>query len=187
MNQVRRVVTGASETGTPVVVSDSIIEGAQLKLAPSHVFLTIWGSDGTPSVPNAGSQPSFHAWYPPAGGYRFAVVTLPPQGTMPGDMSAMSPEQIQAMMADGVAEAEGKLPGLVPSMEFDHPGFHRSNTVELVYILSGEAIVDLDDGKIVRLSAGDTLVQNGVRHNWHNPRHEPLVLLLTMIGAQGGV
>jgi len=99
-------------------------------------------------------------------------------------MSAMTPEQIQAVMADGIAEAESKVPGLLPSMEPDHPGFHQSNTIELVYILSGEATVDLDDGKTVSLSGGDSLVQNGVRHNWHNPGLEPLVLFVTMIGAQ---
>lgn len=183
MKQVRRVVTGASEAGTPVVVSDSMVDGAELNLAPGHVFLTLWGSDSIPSVPNAGGEPGFQSWYPPAGGFRFAVVTLPPRGTPPPDTSALTPEQIQAAMADGIAEAEGKLPGLLPSMEPDHPGFHQSNTVELVYVLSGEAVVDLDDGKTVSLSAGDSLVQNGVRHNWHNPGLEPLVLLVTMIGA----
>ena len=69
-------------------------------------------------------------------------------------------------------------------MEPDNPGFHQSDTIDLVYILSGEAEVDLDESKTVRLSAGDSLVQNGVRHNWHNPETEPLVLLVTMIGAQ---
>jgi mannose-6-phosphate isomerase-like protein (cupin superfamily) len=185
MKQVRRVVTGISETGTPMVASDTMIEGTELGLAPAHTFLTLWGSDSIPSVPNMGSQPSFQAWYPPPGGYRFTVITLPPRGTKPLDTSTFTPEQLQAAMNAGIAEAESKVPGLVPSMEFDHPGFHRSNTIELVYVLSGAAVVDLDDGKEVRLSAGDSLVQNGVRHNWHNPGLEPLVLLVTMIGAQG--
>jgi mannose-6-phosphate isomerase-like protein (cupin superfamily) len=184
MKQIRRVVTGTSDTGTPVVVSDSIVDGAELNLAPNHVFLTLWGSDTNPSVPNDGSQPGFQTWYPPAGGFRFVVVTLPPRGTPPPDMSTMTPEQIQAVMADGIAEGERKVPGLLPSMEPDHPGFHQSNTIELVYILSGDATVDLDDGKTISLSAGDSLVQNGIRHNWHNPGLEPLVLLVTMIGAQ---
>jgi mannose-6-phosphate isomerase-like protein (cupin superfamily) len=184
MKQVRRVVTGTSDTGKPMIVSDTLVEGAELKLAPSHVFLTLWGSDNIPSVPNTGSNPNFQTWYPPPGGFRFAVLTLPPRGTTAGDMSALTPEQIQAMMADGIAEGESKVPGLLPSMEFDHPGFHRSNTIELVYILSGAAVVDLDDSKTVSLSAGDSIVQNGTRHNWHNPSLEPLVLLVTMIGAE---
>src|SRR5262245_1980410 len=132
MQQVRRVVTAASGTGTPVVVSDTLVDGASLKLAPNHVFLTLWGSDSIPSVPNAGSSPGFQTWYPPPGGFRFGVITLPPRGTLPADTSAMTPEQIQAMMADGIAEAESKLPGLLPSMEPDHPGFHQSATIELV-------------------------------------------------------
>lgn len=184
MKQVRRVVTGTSESGTPVVVSDGLVDGAELGLAPGHVFLTLWGSDSVPSVPGMGDKPAFQSWYPPPGGFRFAMVTLPPRATPPPDMSAMTPEQIQAAMAEGIAEAESKVPGLLPSMEPDHPGFHQSNTVEIVYILSGAAVVDLDDGKTVSLSAGDSLVQNGVRHNWHNPELEPLVLLVTMIGAQ---
>lgn len=184
MNQIRRVVTGFSEAGKPVVTSDTVVKGAEFDLAPRHSFLTLWGSDSTPSVPSMGSKPNFQTWYPPPGGFRFVVVTLPPRGTLPLDTSAMTPEQIQALMADEFAEAESKVPGLLPSMEPDHPGFHQSNTIDLVYVLSGEAVVDLDDGKTVRLSAGDSLVQNGVRHNWHNPETEPLVLLMTMIGAQ---
>lgn len=184
MKQMRRVVTGHSDAGKSAILSDTVVTGEVLGLAPGHVFLTLWGSDAAPSMPGAGSEPGFHGWYPPPGGFRFTVVTLPPRGTPSPDMAGLTPEQIQAAMAAGIAEAENKLPGLLPSMEPDHPGFHQSNTVDLVYVLSGEGVVDLDDGGSVRLSAGDSLVQNGVRHNWHNPGTEPLILLVTMIGAQ---
>lgn len=42
----------------------------------------------------------------------------------------------------------------------------------------------LDDGETVRLRAGDTLVQNGTRHAWHNRGTEPCVVVACLVGAE---
>ena len=53
------------------------------------------------------------------------------------------------------------------------PGFtspmHRTLTIDYGMILSGEIDLILDGGETIRLVAGDTLIQRGTNHIWHNP------------------
>ena len=49
---------------------------------------------------------------------------------------------------------------------------HRTNTIDYVVVISGEMMMQLDEGE-VRLRAGDVLVQRGTNHNWVNPGPEP--------------
>jgi quercetin dioxygenase-like cupin family protein len=49
--------------------------------------------------------------------------------------------------------------------------------------LSGEVILELDDGAKVTLRAGDTYVQNGTRHRWSNTGAVPAVIAVVLIGA----
>ena len=50
-------------------------------------------------------------------------------------------------------------------------------------VLSGEVILELDDGAEKVLRAGDTVVQNGTRHRWGNRGTEPAVVAVFLIGA----
>jgi quercetin dioxygenase-like cupin family protein len=50
-------------------------------------------------------------------------------------------------------------------------------------VLSGEVVLELDDGAKKVLRPGDTAVQNGTRHRWGNPGTEPAVLAVFLIGA----
>jgi quercetin dioxygenase-like cupin family protein len=47
----------------------------------------------------------------------------------------------------------------------------------------GEVDLELDAGETVRLRAGDTVVQNGARHAWHNRGTVPCVLVVCLVGA----
>ena len=72
-----------------------------------------------------------------------------------------------------MAELEEKLPGMVGHMEPDAPGMHTTDTVDFEVVLSGEVVLELDDGAEVTLKQGDTVVQNGTRHAWHNRGRRP--------------
>jgi len=50
-------------------------------------------------------------------------------------------------------------------------------------VLSGQAVLELDDGVAVTLDAGDTYILNGTRHRWSNPGHVPAVIAVTFVGA----
>ena len=75
------------------------------------------------------------------------------------------------------------MPGLLGEMEPDDPGMHTTDTIDMEVILSGEVILELDDGEERLLRAGDTVIQNGTRHRWRNPGSEPCVMAIFMVGA----
>ena len=57
-------------------------------------------------------------------------------------------------------------------------------SVDFGVVLSGQALLELDDGATVVLDVGDTYIQNGTRHRWSNPGDEPAVLAVALVGAE---
>lgn len=136
--------------------------------------MRLWGADNTIILPGDGSMPPFKTWFPPLGGFRFGLFSVPP-------LSTKGPENID--MKAAIAEVEEKLPGMMKHMEPDSPGMHTSDTVDFEYVISGEVWLELDDGKEVHLKAGDTVIQNGTRHAWRNKGSEPCQMVTILIGA----
>lgn len=172
---VRRVVTGRNGHGKSVFVSDEEVEPVTLNLFPGVEFHRLWGADETPKLPSDGTPPSQDGYFPSANGFRWVLFTFPPE-------SVAAPENIDFTAA--LDEAAEKLPGFIDVLEPDHPGMHTTDTVDMEVILSGEVVLELDDGAEVTLSAGDTVVQNGTRHAWHNRGDVPVVIAVGLIGAQ---
>lgn len=172
--RVRRVVTGKTEDGRAVLVGDDEVAPITVALVPGAEFHRIWGSDATPTVPASAPAPQPKDWFPPAGGFRYAFVTLPPDATT-------GPENLDLEAA--LVELGGKLPGLAEVMEPDRPGMHTSDTVDIVLIVSGRAILELDDGVQVTLDAGDCVAQGGTRHAWRNPTSQPCTMVSAIVGA----
>jgi hypothetical protein len=173
--KVRRVVTGHDAAGKAVFASDEEVEPVTVAIAPGQEFHRLWGADEAPSFPDDGSIPAHTAYFPPVGGFRFGLFSVPPQGsvTLPPDLD----------VAAAFAEMEQKLPGLAGHMERDHPGMHTTATVDYEYVIEGEVVLELDDGAEVTLRAGDTVVQNGTRHAWHNRTDSMARLVVVLVGA----
>jgi quercetin dioxygenase-like cupin family protein len=173
--QVRRVVTGHSSEGRAIVASDTEVDGIRLDLLPGLEFHWLWGADERAAYPDDGSFPPQQGWFPPVDGCRFVIVTLPPDG-----------QPAAAGLDEGaaVAEVERQLPGMLSTLEPDHPGMHRTDTTDYLYIVSGEIVLELDDGAEVVLTAGDTVVQNGTRHAWRNRSDRPCTIVAAVIGAR---
>ena len=170
---VRRVVTGHSPEGKAVFVSDEKVAAAPMGRS-SGGFHQLWGGDTAPTFPDDGSQPTQGPFFPDVGGYRFLVVTMPPAGSRPAPGG--DPEATRS-------EMERRFPGLASHMEQDNPGMHTTDTIDFEYIVSGEIVLELDDGAEVVLHPGDTVVQNGTRHRWHNRSSEPAVYVAFLVGA----
>ena len=64
------------------------------------------------------------------------------------------------------------------------PRNHRTDSVDYAVVMSGEIDMELDDGVVVKLKAGDVLVQRGTIHNWVNKGTVPCVIAFTLIGAK---
>jgi hypothetical protein len=171
---VRRVVTGHSTDGKAVFASDSLVEPTTVALLPGSEFHQLWGADAAPSYPDDGSRPTTVAYFPPVGGFRFGMFSVPPAGSVSvGDID----------MAAAAEELEAALPGLIGHMEPDAPGMHTTATIDFEVVLEGEVWLELDDGAEVHLKVGDTVVQNGTRHAWHNHGTVPARLAVFLIGA----
>jgi mannose-6-phosphate isomerase-like protein (cupin superfamily) len=171
--RVRRVVTGHDSNGKAVVASDDEVDATTIALAPGSEFHRLWGGDAAPSFPDAGEPPSQAAYFPPVGGFRFGLFSVPPAGAPSGDID----------LPTAFAEMEEKLPGLAGHMEPDAPGMHTTATIDFEVVLDGEVWLELDDGVEVHLKPGDCVVQNGTRHAWRNRGSVPARLAVFIVGA----
>lgn len=187
--ETRRVVTAQGADGVSRVVGDARVPSVDPAVLPGVHVTTVWGTDRPPAAAPDGAEPAFTQYFPPPGGVRFTVVTLPPEphagataggGTTAGthataDTAGPSP--------GALAEAEQKLPGLVDAFDPSHPGFHRTGTVDLVYVATGRVVLETTGSDPVTLEAGDTVVQNAPLHAWRNTGDTPATLVTVGLGV----
>ncbi len=171
---IRRVVTGHDGEGRAIVASDEVVEPITSSIVAGYEFFGLWGSDEPCRFPDSGSRPPAVQCFPPLGGFRFGLFTVPPDGA--ADLSGIDVEA-------ALAEMEEKLPGMAGHMEPDHPGMHTTATVDDEFVVSGRAVLELDDGSTVEVGPGDTVIQNGSRHASRNPYDEPCRMVVVLVGA----
>lgn len=174
----RRVVAGHDAQGRSSFVSDDIVEPTVVALRPGAEFFKVWGFDDIPTVPNSGEAPGLQTFFPPLNGCRLWILTFPPpaQAVRPPDLDEEG----------AIAEYNAKLPGVLNQMETDDPGMHATASADFEIILSGEIVLELEEGVETVLRQGDTVVQLGTRHRWHNRSDEPTVMACFLIGARKG-
>ncbi len=172
---IRRLVTGHDTNGKAVFASDEQIQPITLALVPGAEFYRVWGADKPPRFPDDGSAQPGDSYYPPVGGFRFGLFTVAPD-------SMSIPEGLD--MEAAVNDLNEKLPGASEYFESDNPGMHRTATIDYEYVVSGRCLLELDDGITRELAPGDTVIQNGTRHAWHNPFDEPCVMVVAVVGVQ---
>ena len=173
--KVRRVVTGHDASGKAAIVSDEQVEPITMALLQDAENHRLWGVDEPPSFPDAGAATTGLEYYPPVGGMRFGFFTVP-------TADATAPDA-DFDIATALGELEEKLPGMARYLEPDSGGMHATPTVDCEIVLSGEVILELEDGTQAVLRPGDTVVQNGTRHTWRIAGTEPARVAIFMIGA----
>lgn len=170
----RLIVTGLNTDGKSAVISEARVEPRTAAAVPGYGWHRLWSWDETPTVPNDGVEPEGPNHFPPPGGVRFIVFTVPP-GTV------ADPEDLDKEAA--MLELEQKFPGRAAHMESHQAGLHTTATIDFIYVAAGEISLELDDQQEVHLKTGDTLVQNGVRHAWRNHGTQACTLVVTIVGA----
>ena len=65
------------------------------------------------------------------------------------------------------------------------PRVHRTDSIDYAVVLSGQITMELGDDTVVRLSAGDVLVQRATIHNWVNDGDEPCQIAFVLISSVG--
>ena len=64
------------------------------------------------------------------------------------------------------------------------PRNHRTDSIDYAVVISGAIDMELDDGVVVKLKAGDVLVQRGTIHNWVNRGTEDCVIAFVLVSAK---
>jgi quercetin dioxygenase-like cupin family protein len=64
------------------------------------------------------------------------------------------------------------------------PRNHRTDSIDYAVVISGAIEMELDDGVVVTLKAGDVLVQRGTIHNWVNRGTEPCMVAFVLVSAK---
>ena len=155
-------VTGHDASGKSVF---SYVGRPQHEMGPGSY--DIWSTNGTIRVPDDAdaSAPPPVGYFPINGETSFKIASVPPPGEDAPDVEI--PADIMERFFDS-----------------DDPGMHTTDTIDYVYIASGQADLELDEGRKERVSAGDCVVQRGTRHAWRVVGQEPLVLCAVLIGAE---
>jgi mannose-6-phosphate isomerase-like protein (cupin superfamily) len=165
--QFRRVVTGHNAEGKSCVIFDGTASNVRIPPNEPNVAMTdFWYSDETPAS-NAGNKDNavrpLVLQTPPKGSI-FRVVELPPD-------SERNFSNLKGI--DGGALQEGQR----------HAGFHRTKSLDYIFVMEGELYCLLDEGEVL-LKAGDFLIQRGTNHAWSNRSNKRVLILGVMLDAQ---
>lgn len=166
--QARRVVTGTDADGKSCFVSDE--NTPDRFVGPGNTKCDIWRVSDIPVA------------YADGPGLEDGVITLPPPSGLVYRVVAFAPDS-EWDQSLGYSDANGHLPGSVdPDDSNGVPGFHVTDTVDIVTVLSGEIVAIMETEETL-LKAGDTLVQRGTKHAWSNRTNEVVTVQSIMIAA----
>ncbi|HKP40897.1 cupin domain-containing protein [Mycobacterium sp.] len=172
---MRRVVTGHDSRGRSVVVDDGVPPRTHEFISfPGCVTSVAWATEPGEPVSKSGEDPTgkTQSLVPGPGGTRLMVLTFPPDAVM-GTPAFDGPGFVAEQFEHG--------PGLAERFEPD--GMHTTPTVDYVIVVDGEIWLELDDGHLTHLRAGDAVVQNATRHGWRNRSDKPATLAVILTGA----
>ena len=163
VQDIRRVVTGHSEDGKAIVLSDGDLPHVtRPPHQPGLAFHEIWNTDKMPMPLGAvEDEPTerHRDTAPPANGTIIRIVDIPPEGQDGPDFNRDEAEAL--FEAVGLAEnAKHMIPGR-------HPLMHRTESVDYGVVLSGEITLLLEEDE-VPLKPGDVVIQRGTIHAWAN-------------------
>jgi hypothetical protein len=168
--EIRRVVTGREPTGKSVFTS---AESVEANTSSGVGINNLWGTgdDGAVVTSDPIEDPVTAPYFPDSSGHgtRFIVVHIPPDNAA-ADSADSDPEAAQ--------------PGLSDVFEADEPGMHTTDTIDYGICLSGEVVLELDDGAEQLITPGTAVVQRGTRHAWRNRGTEVATLAFVIVAAR---
>ena len=156
---MKRIVTGTGADGSATI----LFEGAPPTVVDFGKYVTteLWVTDATPPAMRGAGDRSTREWAlePPPRGSCFRIVRINPDDATPSPPPA--------------AEDEAGA---------DFLEAHATATLDYVTVLSGEVTLIVGDREVA-LGPGDSVVQQGVAHDWQNRGSEPCVLVGVLLSA----
>jgi quercetin dioxygenase-like cupin family protein len=169
---IRRVVTGDDTQGRSAIVEDGASPAVRLvPERPGYRVTNLWRTGAAPAAVAAPDSIAQHQGVaPPAGGTVLRIIDFPPEPQDPQELQRMLQATFGSMFRDA---QHAPRPG-------EHPGMHRTTTVDYALVLQGEMVAIMDTQETV-LRAGDVLVQRGTRHAWANRSGQPARIAFVLI------
>jgi mannose-6-phosphate isomerase-like protein (cupin superfamily) len=167
MFQVRRVVTGQSQTGRAKISADGPVPNV-FGADGGPVLVEIWKTTSTPAtLTDAAEEPAAGPWVlePPRGGSVMRIAEIPPD------------EQMSKAAAHPVFDQIGE-PGRQRAAIM-----HRTSTLDYAIVLQGRITLVVEDGE-TDLNEGDVVIQRGANHAWSNRTNEPCRMAFVMLDAR---
>lgn len=175
--KIRRVVAGTGVDGKSQVLMDGPVpRSVEFQSAPGMAAALVWAAQVGGSIPRGDEivdRSAAATFVPNIGESLLEITTFPP------DSSMMREDFDPAALGEEFARL---LPGLAETLEPEHPGMHRTDSVDFCVVLEGEITLELDDGKEVLLRKHDVVIQNGNRHAWRNKSDQPVTMLFVLTG-----
>jgi Cupin domain len=172
-SDIRRVVVGLDANNKSVVMFDSQmpLKSGEYGLNSTNLWVTnsyplgFSFKDDTSAIPVGVS--------PLDNGTKFRVVEFPP---LDAATEAKMPPGFLMKAVGPVAPARG--------VAVTHPLMHRTRSVDYAVVMSGEIDMMLDDGVMVHLKPGDTIVQQATNHAWVNHGTEICRILFVLMDSK---
>jgi hypothetical protein len=159
----RLVVTGVESHGKSAFVYDGAAPIRQL--TPLATMVPMWQVDEIPSRKLAEcSSYNLQGFMPPPNGFRVFLAQVTPESEL-GE-GAEFKSKFEATM------------GHLQQVELGSgPGFHKTETIELITMVAGEMYAISETGETL-LRTGDTLIQRGTMHAWSNRSGATSIMLV---------
>jgi quercetin dioxygenase-like cupin family protein len=88
-----------------------------------------------------------------------------------------------AELESGLTAANGSLLRIVDMAPGHRSPMHRTQSLDYGIVLQGEVDLELDDGRITSLAAGDVVIQRGTIHAWINRGTQPARMAFVLLSA----
>lgn len=167
----RRVVTGHDAEGNSIILSDGPSPGR----FASGEWEEVWAFADLPASLADATDPAdceTVRLVPNGAGIACRIVEWPAAGETKNP--AADPEFARRM-----DWAETELADLADGLMW-----HRTPTVDIFVVISGELELVLDSGQTARVGPGDAVIQRGTMHAWRNIARERCVAVSFMVRAE---
>lgn len=173
---IRRVLTADDAQGQSLIAEDGPSPAVRLvPERPGYRVTNLWRTGAAPSPVSAADSISEHTGVsPPPGGTVLRIIDIPPEPKDPQELQRALAATFRSIYRDA---QHAPKPG-------EHPGMHRTKTVDYAIMLQGELVAILDKEETV-LRAGDVLIQRGTNHAWANRSGKPARIAFVLIAASG--
>lgn len=169
---VNRFVTGHNAEGKSIVLyADRGTNVTDIPSWPGLAVTELWVTNESPAD-NSGDadralRPMKHD--PDPRGTIFRLVEIPPESE-----TSFDPR--------GIFSELGSANKPSPEDSARHPTMHKTNSIDYLVVISGEAIMGMEEGEVT-VRQGDCIVQRGTNHAWINRTSKPCLLAVILIDA----